>query len=110
MAQIWIYISYYLAAGAVIGAAGMLLTRTLGRAVGKLEARIGIAKGEFNIDKVNKEIAEVEADFRDNSTWWILWWSQIVIFWPKSLVLFTKIAVQNARSYRRLTKELKRIK
>lgn len=107
MVQILYYVSLWLAIGGVIGCIGTFSVHAIGRAIGRLDARILILKGEFDIDKVNADIARVEKDFKENFWEWMLWYAEIVIVWPKSLFIIGELLIEKIRLYTELKKELK---
>lgn len=107
MVQILYYVSLWLAIGGVIGCIGTFTVHAIGIAIGRLDAKILISKGEYNIDKINADIAKVEKDFEENSLQWILWYAKIVILWPKSLLLFGEHLVNDIKTYAELKKKLK---
>lgn len=108
MVQILYYVSLWLAIGGVIGCIGAFTVRAIGIAIGRLNARILILKGNFDIDKVNADIAKVEKDIEEKSLqWWMLWYAEIVILWPKSLLLFGEQLAKDIKTYVELKKKLK---
>lgn len=107
MVQILYYVSLWLAIGGVIGCIGAFTVSAIGRAIGRLDARILISKGEYDIDKINADIAKVEKDFEENSLQWILWYAEIVIVWPKSLFVFGERLAKDIKTYAELKKKLK---
>lgn len=107
MVQILCYISLWLAVGGVIGCIGTFAVHAIGRAIGRLDARILILKGKFDIDKVDVDIARVEKDFEENFWEWVLWYAEIIITWPKSLFIFGEQLVKDIKIYAELKKKLK---
>lgn len=106
MALIWFYISMYLAIGAGIGSFGILVIRMLGKRIGRLSARIDIRNGDFDIDKVEEEIAETRKEFDDN-VWWITWWTKTVVLWPRAIIAFAKTNAKQIQELNQLKKQLK---
>ena len=104
--QLYMYVSWYLALGAVISGVGILCTRYTGQYCGRLVAKRDILQGSFDSEKVNRELKELREDFDTNKLWWCMWYAEMVIFWPKALVLVTKQVYKNMKNIHKLRKEL----
>lgn len=106
MIQIYSYISWYLAIGAGTSMIGLAITRWLGVICGRLTARLDILQGTADSERVNQELREIREDF-NNIPKWMLWWGKMVIFWPRSIVLYVRQSRKTIHEIKRLNNLLK---